>query len=87
MKIRINKSGFLEVERAGEFKEMICPYSKPRRGQQYIGTEDFPKDIDTIYGTPCGDWCPLFQISESCIYLCQFKINHFKNDFEDLRNV
>ncbi len=44
MKIKINASGCLEIERAGEWKEQSCPYGLAVPAVTPL----------------CGDWCPLF---------------------------
>ena len=45
MKIRIDRDGWLEIERAGFMKLQECPYD--------VETEDCGR-------ARCGDWCPLF---------------------------
>lgn len=45
MKIRIDKDGFLAIERGGKMKPQNCPYDNP--------------PIDSI-PAKCGHWCPLF---------------------------
>ena len=93
MKIRINKDGFLEIERAGKWKEQICPYTKPRKGHQYIETEDVKANyMQVVDGTPCGDWCPLFSENISDNYIIALNACHViyetpGNEIEDLRNV
>ena len=62
MKIKINKEGYLEIERAGEFKVVECK-----------GCVDFVEyEYEYVYGDPikidktkniyrlCGDWCAKF---------------------------
>ena len=46
MKFKINKSGFLEIKRAGKWKKQFCPFAESGDGG---ATPD-----------PCGDWCPNF---------------------------
>lgn len=48
LKIKITRSGFLEIKRNQEFKPQYCCY------RQAIKTIE-----DTVY-RKCGDWCPLF---------------------------
>jgi hypothetical protein len=76
MKIRINKYGHLEIERAGKFKSQHCP---------------FIADI-TKYDSVCGDWCPLFKepiiYNSISIYLkicCENSFTLSKEDFIDER--
>jgi hypothetical protein len=42
--VRINKRGFLSIQRAGEWREQCCPFAANE------GREP----------AHCGDWCPLF---------------------------
>ena len=66
MKIKINKEGYLEIERAGKFKIAECK-----------GCVDFVEyEYEYIYGIPtiktgktniyrhCGDWCSKFEEPE-----------------------
>ena len=46
MEFKIDKSGFLEIKRAGKWKKQFCPFAESGDGG---ATPD-----------PCGDWCPLF---------------------------
>lgn len=49
MKAKIDRAGWLQVERAGVMKTQYCPYSSTEgEGLQ-----------------PCGDWCPKFEESIS----------------------
>ena len=47
MKGKIDRDGFLWIERAGKMNETTCPYS-----QWLNKTTEEP--------ISCGDWCPLF---------------------------
>lgn len=57
MKIRINKNGFLNLERNGVFKPQLCP------------KQAMPSSESDVF---CGDWCPLFgePIADSELRLC-----------------
>jgi hypothetical protein len=87
MKIRINKNGYLEIERIGKWKRVLCPLDSIR--------------ADTACST-CGDWCALFgEPEESPVFfesdgtsgtgelveleLCHKTIVVNKKNFEDLR--
>ena len=50
MKIRIDGSGNLEIERGGTFKDQYCPH-------QDVGTSS---EAGLAAWCRCGDWSPLF---------------------------
>lgn len=50
MKIQIDESGNLGIERGSIFKEQYCPY-------QDIGTSS---EAGIGAWCRCGDWCPMF---------------------------
>ena len=61
MKIKINKDGFLEIERAGKFKVVEC--SRCMEHSEYLGDENYNFPLYSranIYYRPCGDWCSRF---------------------------
>jgi hypothetical protein len=49
MKGKIDKGGWLFIERAGKLKDQFCPYLH----------------WEPSGPAGCGDWCPLFDILES----------------------
>lgn len=69
MKAKLDKEGFLHVERGGEYKLMGCPLTT------------MPLSYNAG-SRSCGDWCPLFEEphhtqEEDCAYtvihLCHYK--------------
>ena len=91
MKFKINKKGFLEIERAGRFKVVEC-----KDCIDYV--EYYDEDMmATFHYRPCGDWCSLFDEPEVykdsdtgedkvCLGLCHSNyITCDINDFADER--
>ena len=58
MNARITKDGHLEIERAGEWKEQICPWVHLSANIAPSPGEDVSADLEPSL---CGDWCPLFR--------------------------
>lgn len=58
MKIKINKDGVLEIERAGKFKKQSCRFS----GFYTIGNQSHLKTQLEV----CDDTCPLFGEPQFC---------------------
>lgn len=78
MKIKIDKSGYLWLERAGKMKQVWCPED------HYV--EGWPSQW------PCGDWCALFNDSPFCddpvehsVKLCKTNYLIAEEDFTDER--
>lgn len=75
MKIKIDKNGYLCLERAGKMKQVWCPED------HYV--EGWPSQW------PCGDWCSLFReewdsrVAE--VFLCKAHYHCAKEDFIDER--
>jgi hypothetical protein len=46
LKLKINKGGTLEIERAGQYEQQYCPFQPSLPGDEH--------DVC------CGDWCPMF---------------------------
>jgi hypothetical protein len=75
MKIKISTSGYLEIERAGKFKEQFCPFTST------------PSQVFDTHKS-CGDWCPLFgeAVPVADVKTVLFPLCHqtyFKLDKED----
>lgn len=79
MKAKIDKDGWLWLERAGKFKKQYCL---------------FQNENNDLGQAKCGDWCPLFGkietnydliTSEFKIEICQNRILHF-DEIIDERN-
>lgn len=59
MKIKIDKEGYLFLERGGKMKEQQCPYANIYTPSSFGGDHDiYP--YNSVDPKPCGDWCPLF---------------------------
>lgn len=56
---KIDKDGFLHIERAGRMKRQECPFH-----EKLCNRDGF---------IPCGDWCPLFvpDAKEKIIAFCK----------------
>ncbi|NOY58938.1 MAG: hypothetical protein GXO75_08400 [Calditrichaeota bacterium] len=81
MKAKVDKSGYLWLERVGKLKPVWCPYT-------YRGPAD-----DML---ECGEWCPLFRVDSPhqdvqegiyCIEieLCRARYVIDRDDFIDER--
>ena len=87
MKIRIDKKGVLEIERAGTFKKSTCPFEDT----EYCG------DWCALFGEPEEKYAPYyvgptFQEAMTCslvrnveLGLCHKTLVVNKEEFEDLR--
>ena len=51
---KIDKDGFLHIERAGVIKLQTCPFTDAMTAIKN------PYDPTDTISLPCGDWCPLF---------------------------
>lgn len=78
MKIKIDKNGFLHIERAGQMKGQDCPYAS----RTDYGTSS------------CGDWCPHFKEPHLWakhdnieIKTCKASLSCATADFTDERNT
>lgn len=86
MKIKIDKSGSLWLERAGKMKEALCPEDHYLRKDSY-GSTGYPTHWS------CGDWCALFydylintkHVDEHAIELCKKEYVVRESDFIDER--
>jgi len=56
MKIRIDPTGHLWIERAGVMRKQYCPHD------------------DTGDPTACGEWCPLFQVGDIGVAICERRL-------------
>lgn len=76
MKIKINKDGHLEIERAGEFKKQVCPYN----------TQQFCGDQCPLFGTP-HEQDPSEGSAAIVLAICQKAFVVLAKDFTDGRAV
>jgi hypothetical protein len=58
MKAKIDKDGFLWVERAGKMRKQICPNGYDTTTMKYYEP------------SPCGDWCPQFNEGSTYVETC-----------------
>ncbi len=61
MKIKIDKNGYLWLERAGKMKAVKCPEDHYTEKEPY-------SSVSIHKHWSCGDWCSLFREEISTIY-------------------
>jgi hypothetical protein len=71
MKAKIDKDGFLWVERAGKMRKQICPYRPDRLYSKLQNPNGYDTTTMKYYEpSPCGDWCPQFNEGSTYVETC-----------------